>query len=138
MNGGHRTRPTMAGALLIGTIVAAALAGCGGKEGPPPAGGKEPVAMAFDPTKVVGAVVLGVDGEIRIVDANGQPVPPCSLPGAGKDTGGAPECPNVRGTTILSAEALSVVRHTGSHCVLVGTVVAGRYVTVQLPPGCKH
>lgn len=137
MRGEIRTTSTALGALAIGALVLV-LAGCGGKDDHAASTDKASAASAFDPTKVVGAVVFGVDGEIRIVDANGQPVPPCALPGAGKDTGDAPECPNVRGTTILNAQSLSVVRHTGSHCILVGSVVGGRYVTVQLPPGCKH
>lgn len=123
---------------LVG-VTLLALAGCGSKENhDAPGGGKGTAQSVLDPTTTAGAVVFGVNGEIRVVDGNGRPIAPCSLPGAGKDTDGAPECPKVRGTTILSAEAISVVRHTGSHCMLLGMISAGKYITFPVPPGCTN
>jgi hypothetical protein len=109
-------------------ITVAVLAGCGSKEGhDKPGGGKDPVAGALNPETTAGAIVIGVNGEVRVIDRNGQAVAPCVLPAAGKDTG-LPECPKVRDTTIIDAQPISIVRHTGSQCFIVGTVSAGRYV----------
>lgn len=88
---------------------------------------------------VVGALLLGKNGEIIPVDANGRVVPGCALPKArtdGDKAVTANECAKTRGTTITDLQPVSIVRHTGSTCITVGTVFGGKYWTYQIPKGC--
>jgi len=79
------------------------------------------------------AIVVGEDGEITVVDFNGNIVPACNLPGvtefAGKKVRQAdadlPTCRGTVGTTIQKVTPVSITNHTGSRCITFTYVVSG-------------
>ncbi len=140
---------------FCGGILLAALAGCEPKaagEAPPKTGTATesgPIGTAtLGSADVVGGVLFGPNGEFVVVDARGNKVAPCRLPDADRNADApadAGECQKVRNTTITDLQSIGGVRHTGSHCLIVGpvqTVSAGGVVSssgvFQLPPGCTH
>ena len=151
---------------VLGGIMVALLAGCERdatvappKDEPPETGaapvvippvGNGPIgADLLGSSSVIGGVIFRANGEFVVVDAAGNEVVPCTLPDPGRK-GYAPtttsggECQKVSGTTITNVQSIAAVRHTGSHCMILGpvyTVSAGGVVTssvYQLPPGCTH
>ncbi|HMV17946.1 MAG TPA: hypothetical protein PLN96_05425 [Zoogloea sp.] len=134
-------------AAAFGVTVLAGLTGCEHPKPPAPAASiPEPdlkdVAKRFvDPSYAVGALVIGKNGEVLPVSAEGKRIQPCLLPKAPETpTAKAPEiatqgeiqeCPKARDTTILDVQSVAVVRHTGSTCVTVGGgVFMGRVMPV--------
>jgi hypothetical protein len=116
----------------------------------PPVGDGPIGADLLGSSSVIGGVIFRANGEFVVVDAAGNEVVPCTLPDPGHKgyasttTSGGGECQKVSDTTITSVQSIAAVRHTGSHCLIVGpvyTVSAGGVVTssvYQLPPGCRH
>jgi len=129
-------------------VVLVSLAGCS----PPSAPAKDPAVEVqpglVDPSRAIGAVVFGTNGEVLVVDAEGKPVQPCALPVSGKEPGAAgdmPECHKVRDTTITMLQSIALVGHTGSSCLTLApsqTVSGGGFVqgatAFQIPPGCAQ
>lgn len=138
-----------------GAIMLAALAACEPKAAgdppkePPPRPDPGPITSDMvGAANALGGVLFRANGDFVVVDAAGKEVAPCRLPDPDRKTDAAAdvgECQKVSNTTITNVQSIAVVRHTGSHCIIIGpvqTVSAGGVVTssgvFQLPPGCTH
>jgi hypothetical protein len=125
--------------LICGGVVLTSLTGCKPDEKHKPPGGGV-TGTLFDLGDAIGAVVFGKDGRIIVVDAKGQPVPPCALPGREPAPGQAGVCQKVTNTAIIDLKSIGAARHTGSECILLEVPSGGQAVDAgglfQLPPGC--
>ncbi len=132
-------------AAMVGAVFIAGLTGCEHPKPPPPVSSEpdlKDVAKRFvDPSYAVGALVIGKNGEVLPVAADGKRIQPCLLPTVRDNPdakapeiaakGEIQECPKARDTTILDVQSVAVVRHTGSTCVTVGGgVFMGRVMPV--------
>ena len=78
-------------------------------------------------------IIVGADGELTVVDLNGNIVPECRLSGIdhsdGKEARQAatdlPTCRGTIGTTIKKVTPISVTNHTGSNCYTISGVSSG-------------
>lgn len=99
-----------------------------------PSNGPELAERFVKPVDGLVGIVVGRDGELTVVDRDGNVVPACSLPGVHPEEGKAPraadsDLPTCRGTTgtnILKVTPISVMNHTGSECITISGVTFGR------------
>ena len=85
-------------------------------------------------------IIVGADGELTVVDLNGNIVPECRLSGIdhsdGKEARQAatdlPTCRGTIGTTIKKVTLISVTNHTGSNCFTISGVSSGYRVVSHL------
>lgn len=118
-------------AVLYCVVLLGPLMGC--SEKPKPAVATEAdhnqLAKRFiEPNQSLGALVIGKNGEILPVDAEGKPVKPCRMPDAAGDTQDKldlPDCIKTRDTTIHDIRSLAIVTHSGSTCVTYGGGIIG-------------
>ncbi|MCB1602483.1 MAG: hypothetical protein KDI66_20865 [Xanthomonadales bacterium] len=95
--------------------------------------GAQLAAQFVKPVNGKVALVVGVDGELTVVDSEGNIVPACKLPGvtefAGKKVMQAdvdlPTCRGTVGTTIEKVTPVSITHHTGSDCITFTFVRSG-------------
>lgn len=81
------TRPPLTRRLLAAALVAAALAGCAGPRPTGPSTGPSPSAAVVPPTRTAPAtgpdgLLVGIGGDVRLVDGDGSPLPFEGPPGA--------------------------------------------------------
>lgn len=130
-NGSGSTAPL--GSALCAAALLGSLAGCQMLDAAKPYG--EPAPSATLPAAAMGAIVVGAEGEIFVVDGEGRSVPGCVPPGTIDPA--APVCAALTGTTVMTIKSVAVIGHTGSTCTTLGPIIhAGRAFYFQLPPGC--
>mgnify|MGYP001283875998 CR=1 FL=1 len=118
-------------AVLVGVVLLGPLTGCSDKPKPAVATEAEHNQLAkrfIEPNQVLGALLIGKNGEILPVDADGKPVKPCRLPGAADDSQDKldlPDCNKTRDTTIRDIRSLALVTHSGSTCITYGGGIFG-------------